>query len=317
MKYLLCLIFLCGLSTNVSAQLSHLSAVQSLKKLTLEYKQNENVDIYYGEKNTRYLPLASEIVSDSIQFYESIFQQQLSLSLALLNEQDFADYKSLSGDQAPYGMPYVRPDDVTKNHYVISLPATERGVISQSVLGLRASISDRLLKAFTKSGYSVEEAAAIFPYIIGAHEVSHVYVRHYGIQPTTSWMNEFLAQLGAYVYLVERRPKLARLFELTSYQINADTYHPKDSSLERFELLYSDVGAKDYSWYQGMFLQLGIKAYRQHGIGVFKILKKQFSVKLVEDNAHISERLSIGDQKLKKIIIDYADWRSQFSNHNQ
>lgn len=311
MKRIASILLLGIVSFNATAQNS-LTAVDAFKQLKFQHKTTNNISSYFTEESQQHLLVAQDIVADSTAFYQQLFGQSFKISLAMPDRTGFKAYKALTGDGPPYGMPYVRPNGDDSNHYVVILPATESGVISQSIIDLKSEASLTTKKSITETGHSFEQAATIFPYIVGAHEVSHVYVRNYGIHPINAWTNEFLAQLGAYVYLAERKPKLARLFELTSYQINAESYQLEDSSMERFERLYSGVGAKDYAWYQGMFLKLAIMAYKEHGKDVFKVLKKQFPAGLVEDKADVATRLAVERAQFKQVIPNYDDWFKAF-----
>ncbi|MGB0834116.1 MAG: hypothetical protein ACPGR2_06335 [Psychrobium sp.] len=309
MKCIVSFLLMSLMAWNANATVT---AVEAFKQLNFQHKKTNNVSSYFMKENSQHLAIAEDIVTDSIAFYQQLFGQSFQISLALPNESGFKAYKAITGDRPPYGMPYVRPNGDDKSHYVVILPATKSGVISQSVIDLKDKASLVTKKSIIDTGHSFEQAATIFPYIIGAHEVSHVYVRNYGIHPINAWTNEFLAQLGAYVYLAERKPKLARLFELTSYQINAEAYQLEDSSLERFERLYSGVGAKDYAWYQGMFLKLAIMAYQEHGTDIFKVLKKQFPAGLVANNADVATRLASERTQFMQIIPNYDDWFKAF-----
>lgn len=309
MKRIVSILLISVVALNANAAVT---AIDAFKQLKFQHKKTNNVDSYFMKESHQHLPVAEDIVTDSIAFYQQLFGQSFQISLALPNRSGFKAYKALTGDRPPYGMPYVRPNGDDKSHYVVILPATKSGVISQSVIDLKDKASLATKKSIIDTGHSFEQAATIFPYIIGAHEVSHVYVRNYGIHPINAWTNEFLAQLGAYVYLAERKSKLARLFELTSYQINAEAYQLEDSSLERFERLYSGVGAKDYAWYQGMFLKLAIMAYKEHGTDIFNVLKKQFPAGLVENNSDVATRLATERVQFKKIIPNYDEWFNAF-----
>ena len=87
--------------------------------------------------------------------------------------------------------------------------------------------------------------------LVGYHELGHLYVGEWGINPHTRWFSELLATYFGYAFMAERLPDLARTWEIVSRSDGGNT--PQHRSLADFERLYTGVGADNYIWYQGRF----------------------------------------------------------------
>lgn len=95
--------------------------------------------------------------------------------------------------------------------------------------------------------------------VIALHELGHIFLQRYHHTYTGKlWADEFLASYFAICFLQEHKnyPSLP--------QVGETGYDPPHTSLADFERLYSEVGARNYGWYQGRFQDLGYALYPKY-----------------------------------------------------
>jgi hypothetical protein len=91
---------------------------------------------------------------------------------------------------------------------------------------------------------------------IALHELGHIFMEKFNHTNTgKKWSDEFLASYFAICFFEENKnyPGLP--------QVGESGYQPEHKTLEDFEKLYSNVGARNYGWYQGQFQNLGYALY--------------------------------------------------------
>jgi hypothetical protein len=107
---------------------------------------------------------------------------------------------------------------------------------------------------------------------IALHELGHIFLKRYNHTHTQKkWADEFLASYFAICFFEQH----------TNYpglpQVGETGYTPKYRTLADFERLYSNVGARNYGWYQGQFQNLGYKLYPKFKTQLIKIFIDNFS----------------------------------------
>jgi hypothetical protein len=110
----------------------------------------------------------------------------------------------------PYGMPNFQ---VAPSGYVLFIPADDKGVVTQHLLGDRQHATDASLKLFASVHLTYDEAVRRGILQLAHHEVGHTRVYDYGIQPPNLWLNELLANYFAFAYGKARDPQTAAVAE--------------------------------------------------------------------------------------------------------
>lgn len=213
-----------------------------------------------------------ELVEAAMAFYRDRLGIEAPLHMAVLTREQ---WEGLIVWQ-PYGIP-----GVAGNPPVIFLPATDDGLAAQDALSLRERASPAALALLASSGLSFDEAARRHVDLVGLHELGHAYVRAFGIQPPSRWLDEWLATYLAYAFMRERSPASARLWEAV-LQVYVDAVQPAHTSLADFDRLYFGVGAQNYVWYQAQFQRRVASAYEAHGVGLIPIVRDALAVSAAE-----------------------------------
>ena len=226
------------------------------------------ITVYYSDGYEHRIAEVRELVVEGMDFYNSKLGIDKVVNVAIL---DRGDWQVVSGD-LPYGLPFVSGFDDP----IVVLPATDDGVLGIGANAMKQYASTETMAKLSDVGMDFEKGARLFVNAIALHELGHVYGDLYRIQPRTNWFAEFLATYIGYVFLRDRRPELATVFEVYAFHLNNDAPGPQDRSLTRFEREYGGVGPDDYAWYQGMFLDLAIRLYDDHGVGLLDEFGQHF-----------------------------------------
>ena len=152
----------------------------------------------------------------------------------------------MTGDAVPYGLPFVNGAPP-----VMVLPFRQEGAIVTGYMANASRLPAEVVKLVEASRRPFAAHVADMVDLVGYHELGHLYVGEWGINPHTRWFSELLATYFGYAFMAERLPELARTWEIVSRSDAGNT--PEHRSLADFERLYSGVGADNYIWYQGRF----------------------------------------------------------------
>ena len=193
---------------------------------------------YYSQGFREHAQKLQGAIEDMKVFYQRRLGVQADLPLALLNAED---WKRVTGND--YSLPQVAGEPS-----VILMPATSDNAVYGLMDARKAAIPPGELQAFLHDHHTTFDAvAADFVDFLGFHELGHVLVLRFGIDPQNIWFNEFLATYLTYVYVSERQAEWKSAYALLG---RPSKRRPQNTSLEDFERLYSRVD--DYGWYQGM-----------------------------------------------------------------
>ena len=255
------------------------------------------ITVYYASGYEKRAADVRPLVEEAMEFYESNLNVKQEFSAAILTRDQWT--KHIQG--IPYGLPFVSDN-------IAVLPATNDGVITAGAIAMKPNVSATTLKKIKQSGYDYETGAMKFNDLIALHELGHVYTSAYGIKSPTKWFHEFLAQYFVHAFLEEKHPKLADFFQAMAMNVYLEgLQHPQYTSLEDFERLYSGVGADNYAWYQGKFLQKAAQIYNAKKLKFFADVKRAF---LLDEKGEVTQEVAL--ERLEKISPGITAWTKSF-----
>jgi hypothetical protein len=233
------------------------------------------------------------------QFFQHRLGIKTEVTLAVLNP---SDWKQVAGD-IPYGFPFVQ-------NRVVFLPFKQEGVVANGYLRNEPRLPARVRELVRLSGRPFPAHVATMVDLIGFHELGHTYVSDYGIRPHARWLGEMLATYFGYAFMAERRPDLARSWDIVAMS-DADI-EPKHRSLADFERLYMGVGPGNYVWYQGRFAELAAEICRSEGLEFIRKVKAAFPRER-EETLPLDAVL----ERLEQIRPGFRVWASSLSGPEQ
>jgi hypothetical protein len=216
-----------------------------------------------GGAEQRAKELQAMLVS-GMAFYEERIGVSPTFTLALL---DPPAWKAVVGDSVPYGLPFV-------SRGVMVLPYQKEGAIVTGYMAHASYLPEEVVKLVEASRRPFAAHVADMVDLVGYHELGHLYVREWGIKSDTRWFGELLATYFGYAFMAERKPDLARSWEIVSKSDARTT--PQHRSLADFERLYSGVGAGNYIWYQNRFSERVFAVFRTEGLDFLRKVKDAF-----------------------------------------
>jgi hypothetical protein len=251
-------------SPSTAQEATPLEQVRGLNLPTLSGK----IPVYYSEGYDARARSLQAMLTRAAAFYERTLGLDAELVLAVLTADPWKQVRSM-----PYGLP-----NVSSLPHVVFLPATADGVVTADALSLKGYMTPATVARLESSGYTYEQAAVRLVDMIGLHELGHTYAVRLGIVPPrpTRWFSEFLATYFAYAYLHAEEPPLATMFYIMAADLALQSPRPRYTSLADFESKYSEVGPKNYSWYQGRFLERVAQVHSVRGISFFNAVQKAF-----------------------------------------
>ena len=147
------------------------------------------------------------------------------------------------------------------------IPIGDQSIADQMYLPRQNQASGATRKLLEAAKVTYAEATSKFMIHLVLHEMGHLQVRRYGIEPPNYWLTEFLCNYLSYAYLKTEKPRLALVVEALNLVPTARQPH---TSLEDFETLSRDpkiptgptnIGFDNYGWYQQQFERRAISAY--------------------------------------------------------
>jgi hypothetical protein len=246
-------------------------AVTDPSGITVEQVRGIGVEVLPGAVPTYHTPgyverarALQRLVEDGRRFFADSLGLRAEVNLAVLSG---ADWSRLT--PVPYTIPFFSPGAA-----MIFLPATTAGPVVDDYLASRPRLPASRLRQIHDAGFSFEEGAHKMVDLIGYHELGHLYLRAYGIQPPGHWVNEFLATYFAYAYLRRAQPHLAELWD--GMVQPAPGSRPPHTSLADFDRLYFGVGPENYFWYQGTFAARVSEVFAARGLGFLAAVRETF-----------------------------------------
>ncbi|MDX1544673.1 MAG: hypothetical protein R3214_12085 [Christiangramia sp.] len=290
----LCFLVLSSLTIHSQNSTKPLEKIRSLNLDSSKYE----VMVYHPENAENKAKELGPIMADALDYYEENFGTSLNFRLALLDENA---WETLDTD-VPYGLPFYSAGNIS----IAIIPSSADGAVYNFMLDIKDNVSPELMAEISELGYSYEDFSAKMLDLIGFHEIGHAYMNAYGINVTSHWLNEFVANYFSYAFLRRTNPDMADLWDLSN-RVILDAYKPTHTGLDTFNKIYAGVGVADYAWYQSMFENRANKLFDERGESFLKELKKEFPAgKEILDN---NEKLLL---RLEQIEPGFVKWGENF-----
>lgn len=296
------------------SQAQQKTLMQRVQEATGDHSSTNKITVYYSPQYEKKAIKLRSMLEDMMLYFNDKLRVKMNFTLAVLDESQWdrvvstmqrrdifmLEVNKPSGLE-PFHVPYGIPLSSTPPN-IVFIPATGDNQPTKSVLSVKATAPEFVIKAIRANGLTYEEAAQKMPDLIGFHEVGHNYVDEYGIHATHTWFREFLAHYFAYAFLSKKYPKTARLF-LALHEALIAGIRPKHTSLEDLNNLSTGVGAENYGWYQAQLLRMVARVYERQGLSFVSEVKKAFPM---SEKDSIS--MEVGLQRLEKIYPGFAEW---------
>lgn len=173
------------------------------------------------------------LVEECAAYYKQKFPEvKFDLENLILNQKDWSDIHLTI--LSNYGMPNYVPED-----RMLFIPADKKAVAK--LFGEPDTFDDTHVSDFD---------------CIALHELGHYFFQTANkLYSGKLWVDEFLASYFAICFFEQHKeyPGLP--------QVGQTGYTPKYRTLADLERLYSDVGDRNYGWYQAQFQNLGYLLY--------------------------------------------------------
>jgi hypothetical protein len=296
------------------AQAQQKTLMQRVQEATNNHSSTNKITVYYSPQYERKALELRSMLEGMMLYFNDNLKVKMSFTLAVLDEPQWnrvvstmqrSDIFMLEMNKPsglePFRVPYGIPLSSTPPN-IVFIPATGDNQPTKSVLSVKATAPDFVLKAIRENGLTYEDATQKMPDLIGFHEVGHNYVDEYGIHATNTWFREFLAHYFAYAFLSKKYPKTARLF-LALHEALIAGIKPKHTSLEDLNNLSTGVGPENYGWYQAQLLRMVARVYERKGLSFVREVKKAFPM---SEKDPIS--MEVGLQRLEKIYPGFVAW---------
>jgi hypothetical protein len=197
-------------------------------------------------------------------FYRERLGLSPSFTLALL---DPPAWKAVTSDAIPYGLPFV-------DERVMVLPFRQEGAIVTGYMSHASRLPEDVIKLVKASRRPFAAHVAEMVDLVGYHELGHLYVSEWRIEPHARWLSELLATYFGYAFMAERLRDKARTWEIVS-RSDARAM-PEHRSLVDFERLYMSVGADNYIWYQNRFSERVFAVFALERLDFLRKVKDAF-----------------------------------------
>ncbi len=245
-----------GLVLIVSCNNPNQSTLDKVRSLDLN-SMNGNIETYFSAGYEDQAVANLNLLHDSIEFFEQNAGVDQTFSIAVIDSISWVKITSI-----PYGLPFVSGPP-----YIVCIPANSENILS--------NIIENVIDGYEFNatyGMTNKEIVDLFVSLIGFHELGHIYASSYGASFPNKWTFEFAATYFAYFYLDQNNPK-ARDIWIDVSKIIIKEVNPRYTSLEVFERKYTEVGVKNYAWYQVAFLLQVDELYKQQGKSFLKNLQ--------------------------------------------
>ncbi len=233
------------------------STLEKIQNLNLE-NSIDTISIYFSSGAGRQADSVKSMLIKSSSFYETKFNVEEKISLAVLNKTDWEKITSI-----PYGLPFVSGPP-----FIVCIPADLNNSLAECI---KRSVVKR--KIDKKLKLTADEIVREFIDMIGFHELGHVYSKAYRIKIPNKWLDEFTATYFAYIFLAKNYSRQSKIWKEVCDVLVEETPHKK-SSIEDFEKLYVKVGVENYAWYQAVFQLRAVEVYQNSGIEFISRFKK-------------------------------------------
>ncbi|NLH73568.1 MAG: hypothetical protein GX456_10990 [Verrucomicrobia bacterium] len=227
----------------------------------------EPIFTYYSDGARAHAMRIATNMARMRDYYQKRLGIQTRVALAVLNSNDWS---RLDASVAPYGMSFIRGTPPT-----VFMPAQGGMIFDGIVKGLKSFTPEQ--QAFLRERRMTFEAIAeIWADRIAAfHELGHIVLNDYGIDPRCLWLHEFLATYFGEEFTANEQGDWTITREFPKKPPSSSPpKRPKHTTLADFEKLYSRVD--DYGWYQAQFLTQAQEVQSKLGLKFLKEVKRLF-----------------------------------------
>jgi hypothetical protein len=279
-----------GQEAPKKAEVSPLEAVRRLK-----LRSRDGVaHLYYSACCANQAVKIQASLEDFIAFYKDRLGIGSPVTLAVLDAKDWDGIRlQIASYRLPYGMPNFQVDP---SGYVLFVPADDKGVVTQHVLGDR--------QHWSSPSATYDEAVLHAILQLAHHEAGHTRVYEYGIEPPNLWLNEMLANYFAYAYEKARDPQTAKgAEEFVKTRMPSGVYR----TLEDFEAHFSEIQPANYDWYQLQFGVRALEVYNQQGL--------EFVTRVKDSFPKGAAKMSVADtlSRLEAICPGFETWAKRLT----
>ncbi len=220
-------------------------------------------------------------------YYKNELGVNIDIKLVLLNKPDHQKRMNFI-----YGMPFITTESET---WIVSMPASQEGVISEMFVQLEGSIVPDLKKRFSDEKLDYRESVHHHVDTIGFHEVGHAFCYSAGLENLVFWLSEFMATYFSYNFMMEQDKLSALIWDLFA-EINVGNVEVYSfQTLRAFEENYefiAEAHPQNYVWYQSQFSKQVREIHQKYGITFIREFIRIFENKnydLEESNRRISQ----------------------------
>lgn len=258
---------------------------------------------YSGGTQVHALQVATNLAAMR-SYYRRELGIQTPVTLAVLNSND---WMRLSESVLPYGMPFA----ASGAKPTVFMPA-QGGIVFDGIMKTKASLTPEQEVFLKEHRLTFESVADQQVQSIAFHELGHILLNAYGIDPRCKWLNEFLATYFWQTFTVNEQGNwtIAGKFPQAPASNNASK-RPKHTTLADFEELYS--GVDDYVWYQVQFGTRASEVQSKLGLDFLRKIKRSFPA----DSGHsVSKEKPLSPEeslsRLEQIAPGFKDWAEVF-----
>jgi hypothetical protein len=249
------------------------------------------------------MQLAKNIVAMR-EFYIRQLGIQTPVALGVLNS---SDWSRLHPSIPPYGMPFF----ISGKQPRIGMPAPG-GIAFDFLMKDNMSITPEQQAFLTDRKVTFETIAEKQVDAIAFHELGHILLTAYGIDPRCRWLDEFLSTYFGEVFMAKEQGDWTLGMEFPEKPTSLDPpKRPKHTTLEDFEELY--VRVDDYIWYQLQFSKHVKEVQSRMGLEFLKEVKRLFPAES-GSTARIGEPISPSESlaRLEGISPGFQKWAKVF-----
>jgi len=238
------------------------SKLDSLINLRKTDKLEGRLQTYYTPGNRDITLEFQTVVTDAINYYESMYPVQFDVKLVVLDSNQWLK------EIYPYGFVFF-----SNNWLVMNTGMNYEGF--KNTYGLE-TYHQQLDNELKQNKLTAEEMIKSIFLVYSIHELGHYFMGKLSkAKSPDKWTSEFSATYFSYEYFYNKRPGELKSFELFC-QVDKDYYSPKYSSISDFNEKYAGTGIANYLWYHSNFYFLVKKLYKCHTKDFISTYEKEF-----------------------------------------
>jgi hypothetical protein len=132
---------------------------------------------------------------------------RIGIRAVLLTQEDFDRLT------APRHIPFAAAFVTDQSPYLALIPMGDQTIVNQMYLPRQNQATAETRERLKTAKVTYAEAASKFMIHLVLHEIGHLQVTRYEIEPPNYWVTEFLCNYLSYAYLKAEKPRLALVVE--------------------------------------------------------------------------------------------------------